>query len=161
METINLELRFFLASVLWGIILLVIYDGVRVFRRIVKHTKAAEWLEDILFWVISGCLIFRMMYQMNDGRIRSFSILGVTLGMIMYHYSVSSFLVKRMSQGIHGLIHIIKNVILFLMKPLTFLLKRLKWILEFFLKLFRRPLRFLRKSLKKLTKKVKIAVVKK
>ena len=102
-----------------------------------------------------------MMYQMNDGRIRSFSILGVTLGMIMYHYSVSSFLVKRMSQGIHGLIHIIKNVILFLMKPLTFLLKRLKWILEFFLKLFRRPLRFLRKSLKKLTKKVKIAVVKK
>lgn len=161
MKAINLELRFFLASVLWGIILLVIYDGVRVLRRIVKHTKAAEWLEDILFWVVSGCLIFRMMYEMNDGRIRSFSILGVTLGMVLYHYSVSSFLVKKMSQGIRGLIHIIKTVITFLMKPLAFVIKRLKWILEFFFKLFWRPLRFLRKSLKKLAKKVKIAVLKK
>lgn len=161
MEGINLELRLFLSSIVWGIILIVFYDCLRIFRRVLKHNKFWSAFEDVIYWTVSGFLIFRLMYQMNDGAIRGFAIVGVIIGMVLYHYSISNFIVKNTSLGIEKCILGIKKFIKFISKPVRWLCRRFRWFFEFLKKIFRRPLRFGRKSLKKVWKTVKIAVVKK
>ena len=161
MDVINLEVKLFLASVAWGIGLVVLYDCFRIFRRIVRHNKIWAGLEDLLFWIVCAILIFRMMYRINDGAIRGFAIAGVVIGMVLYHYSVSEFLVGILTKVFKKCIYAGEKTIGFLTKPILWTARRIRWLLGFFGKTFRRPLRFMRKSLKKLGKQVKIAVVKK
>jgi hypothetical protein len=62
-HAISVELQFFLISVLWGSILLLIYDLFRIFRRLVKHDTFFVALEDLIFWVAASLFIFAMMYR--------------------------------------------------------------------------------------------------
>lgn len=93
-EMIFQEVDFFTACFLWGIFLLAVYDVIRIFRRTLRHSKGAVALEDMLFWLISGFLIFRMMYEKNDGTIRGTAFLSIGIGMVIYHYTISSYVVK-------------------------------------------------------------------
>lgn len=125
-EIINMEVRFFLMSVLWGAILLIIYDCLRILRKVIAHNVVWISVEDIIYWAISAVLIFRMMYQMNDGVIRGFSILGILLGMIIYKYSISDYVVRGISFVLNKIKQFVEKVIRILLKPLKFLLGKLK-----------------------------------
>lgn len=161
MDSINLEVKLFLASVVWGIILVVLYDVIRILRRVIRHNCLVAGMEDVIFWSVSAILIFRMMYEINDGGIRGFAVGGVLIGMILYHYSISDYLVYIISKGIHKGERGIVKAFLFITKPLVWVWRRIKWFVGFFSKLFYRPAKAGRKSLKKIWKQVKIAVVKK
>ncbi len=93
-EMIFKEVDFFTASFLWGIVLLAAYDILRIFRRTFKHGKGAIAVEDLMFWIISSMMVFRMMYEKNDGIIRGTAFLAIGMGMLVYHYLVSSYIVK-------------------------------------------------------------------
>lgn len=125
-KAINLEVRFFLTSVMWGGILFILYDALRIIRRIIKHCEVIIAIQDILYWMISSVLIFRMMYQMNNGIIRGFSVLGITIGMILYKYLLSDWVVDGISYLLNTLIGWIKKLILFLMKPFRFVFRIMK-----------------------------------
>lgn len=63
---------------------MLLYDGIRIFRKLFSHSVAAVALEDILYWLAWALLIFRMLYVENSGAIRGFAILAVVLGMLWY-----------------------------------------------------------------------------
>ncbi len=120
-KAISFQCQFFLTSVLWGAILLVVYDLLRIARRIKKHKWFTIAAEDLLYWLIAGFFIFRLMYEQNDGIIRGFAILGMGLGMVIYNRSISGYFVDGISQfilylgkQIHKLLHLIT-------KPLRFI----------------------------------------
>lgn len=161
MVNINLEVKLFLASVIWGIILVVLYDGIRILRRVIKHNWFVSGMEDVLFWSIGAILFFRMMYQINDGAIRGFVIMGMLVGMVLYHYSISDYLVSIIAKGIHKGESASVKAFKFIMKPFVWVFRRVKWFLQYIAKLFHKPAQAGRKSLKNLWKQVKIAVVKK
>lgn len=116
-EAIGLQCSFFLVSVLWGAILLVMYDVLRIMRRIKKHKWYTIAAEDLLFWILAAFLIFRMMYEQNDGIIRGFAVLGMFLGMIIYNQSVSDHLVKGVSTFLLFIGKQIRRFLRFLSKP--------------------------------------------
>jgi spore cortex biosynthesis protein YabQ len=152
------ELRFFGASILWGIILLILYDFLRIFRRIVKHNSIIVGMQDIIYWVISSILIFRMMYQQNDGVIRGFSILAMLLGMILYHNLISDKLVKIIADSINGIFSFIGKILYFILRPFIFLFKKILKILSWFLDKLKKLFNYLIKILKKIFKSSKITV---
>ncbi len=106
--SITVELQFFLISILWGGILMLAYDVLRILRRMIPHDSFFIALEDFFFWVIASLFIFAMIYRVNDGIIRGFSALGVVLGGVLYHYSISDFLVRTITSLFHILIKFIK-----------------------------------------------------
>ncbi len=115
-KVLGLQSIFFLISVLWGAILLVMYDILRIFRRIKKHKWFTIAAEDFLFWLLAAFLIFRLMYEQNDGIIRGFSILGMGIGMILYNLSISRYFVEGVSKfflfigkQIHKFIHLLSK----------------------------------------------------
>ncbi len=117
-DMIHLEVHFYLSSLLWGMIIVALYDVLRIFRRIVRHGKFWVGVEDMLFWIISAILIFRMIFQYNSGIIRVPGIIIMMLGMVVYHYGISNpligFLTRRIimpvKRGISILIKGLKNV---------------------------------------------------
>lgn len=60
-----------------------LYDLIRLIRRLIRHGTLAVAVEDMLYWLACGLLIFRMLYEENSGAIRGFAIAAVILGMVL------------------------------------------------------------------------------
>lgn len=155
MDRINSELIYFLSSIVWGVIILILYDMIRVFRRIVRHNWLVSAIEDILYWILCAFLIFRMMYIRNNGTIRSFSILGMFLGMVVYNQSISPLFVKGISNLILWFIKLLGRIVHFVSRPICFIGRRLKWLFLVLFKkgkktgkIFSKPLKSIRKTFK-------------
>ncbi len=144
---ITIEVRFFLISILCGALVLLVYDVLRILRRIIKHNYFFIAVEDLIFWVTAGIFIFVMMYRENDGIIRSFSIMGMAIGMVLYHYILSGFIV-----------YIITKLIRALLRPFGMAINMVKKLLRFLNKKIGLLAHFIEKRLKKRMNSVKIAL---
>lgn len=149
-SAIVIEMQFFLVSILSGCILIFVYDILRIFRRVIKHNGFITGIEDLIYWVISSLFIFVMMYQQNDGIIRFFSILGMLIGMLLYHKLLSELFVAVTLKIIHILI-----------SPIIFVINWVKKILSFIYKRISKVINCVLLRLKKLILSVKIEIIKK
>ena len=70
----------FLAAVVSGAIVRLVYQCIRCFRRIVSHTLAAIGAEDLIFWLGSAVYMFVQIYHTSDGSVRWYFVLGIVLG---------------------------------------------------------------------------------
>ena len=75
---------YFLWSLLAGGVLALIYDLLRSSRRLYKTSVFSVNMEDVLFSIVAGGLLFWIAFSKNDGRIRFQGFLGVFLGFWMY-----------------------------------------------------------------------------
>lgn len=159
-DAIMIELRFFGTSILWGALILVYYDVIRIIRRIVIHNGFFVALEDLLYWVTCSLLIFRMMYKQNNGIIRGFAILAMLLGMLMYRGILSDLLVETISNVLNAIINfVIKTVRMILsifLRPIKFIFKKLHRILCWIGSKLKKLLCIALKPLKKIRKSSKI-----
>lgn len=120
------EVEFLGSSVLTGVLILVLYDVLRIFRRVIAHSRGVVGLEDFLYWLVVTFLIFSMLFRENDGAIRWFSVLGIFSGMVLYNLTLSPFLVKILSGFFLKIKKVIEKILFFLLKPLKKLKKGLK-----------------------------------
>ena len=107
LEFVKNQASLLLDSVFVGMIITAIYDVFRLFRRIIKHARVVRDMEDLIFWIVSGFIIFSLVYSRNDGNIRWFIIAGVSLGMYIYYIAFGRFLVKYTAKYINKLVNII------------------------------------------------------
>ena len=107
------EASLFLDSLYTGLIIMALYDILRLLRRIIKHKNIFVGIEDLLYWNMAGIFIFSLIYSENDGRIRWFIIMGIFLGTLIYAKSFGRFLVKYTSKIINNILNIV------LKKPLN------------------------------------------
>lgn len=91
--TIAREGSLLLASFLFGMVLMILYDIFRIFRHIVKHGTVLTAVEDVLYWFFCAIGIFAMLYQENDGLLRWFVIGGVAFGMLLENSCISPWIV--------------------------------------------------------------------
>ncbi len=113
-EGIYAELYIICKAVLLGAGLRAVYDVLRIIRRVFKKNNIVVGVEDLLFWALSGVMIFLMAYDFNGGSVSGYFYCFVFLGMMLYHVSVSNVFVKYNS--------------LILLKMKFFVLKLLKKI---------------------------------
>lgn len=146
-QELAIELQFFAICILWGGLILLAYDFLRVIRRLIKHGTVLLAAEDLIFWVISAVLIFAMIYRQNNGVIRAFSIMGMTAGMLLYNMTVKDHLVNIIVKGIRILI-----------KPFVLLIKLVKKRIVVINKKIQNALKILLKQLNLLYKSIKIRI---
>lgn len=97
-STIGWEAQFWLYAAALGACLLFLYDCFRIVRRVFPHKTAAVGIEDVVYWLVSGVFIFRMLYRFNNGIIRWFAVFGMLVGMVLYHLTISVPFVKHLSR---------------------------------------------------------------
>lgn len=96
--TIRYELQLLFASLTVGICLMVIYDGLRVFRTLVPHGNFWTGIEDAVYWAASSITTFLLLFRQNDGILRWYAILGVLMGMLVYNLTVSRILLRLLKK---------------------------------------------------------------
>lgn len=118
MVTINEQAFLFLTCVQTGIIMGMLYDVIRILRKIIHHPNWIVQIEDLLYWITCGCFAFIMIYWENYGQIRVFVFIGILIGAILYFTTASILFMKAATWTIDWVKKIIKAVISFVLIPI-------------------------------------------
>lgn len=112
-----------------------IYDLLRIIRRIVPHGVWAVALEDVAYWITTALLVFQLLYRENDGAVRGYALLAVAVGMMLYHQTLSGWMVSHIAGILNWCLGI-------LLKPFLYVYRKVVQVL-------RVAVRFYKKKLKK------------
>ncbi len=90
--TVRGEIWLLGGSVCTGIALMMMYDGLRIFRWLVRHGSFWTGMEDAAYWLFASFATFRLLFGQNDGVLRGYAVAGVLGGMVFYDRTGSRLL---------------------------------------------------------------------
>lgn len=102
-----------------GLLIGFLFDFFRIQRKVIKTNDFITYIQDVLFWIMSGIIVIISMVKFTDGGIRSYMILGIIVGIVIYFVSISKYIMA-----------ISLNIVRFFTKILSFLVYPLKKIHE-------------------------------
>lgn len=106
-EAVISEVDVIVDSLCMGMFLSATYDIFRIFRRVIKHGSVLIAVEDYIFWVIWGILIFVFIFRFNNGEVRGYVFVSLITGAIIYTKSISIIVVNVISKILNFLINIL------------------------------------------------------
>ena len=106
------ELRVAGVAILSGAVITIVFDCLRIFRRIIPHGNVWIGIEDFFFWMWTALWVFSVLYRENDGSLRSYTILSMVIGMFLYHQTISEPLVGFFGKMINRLKKLISTIIM-------------------------------------------------
>ncbi len=118
MVAINEQAFLFLTCVKTGIVMGILYDFIRAFRKVIHHPNWMIQVEDLLYWITCGCFAFIMIYWRNYGQIRSFVFLGITIGISLYFCTVSILFMKMATKAIKWAKKTMNKILSFILVPI-------------------------------------------
>ena len=151
---ISNQASLFLIFTIEGTIIGLIFDIFRILRKSFKTSDIVTYIEDILFWVITGILILYSIFIFNYGEIRFFMFVGMFLGAMFYMLLVSKYVIKISV----SIIEFLKKAIIFVLKIIKFPIEFIDKIIE---KIFKKPILFCIINVKKIIRQIKTKFSKK
>lgn len=95
------QTRVFLLCVGIGFVLGILYDVVRMLRKIFFTSRKALYVQDILYFVICTFCIFLFLLYANNGGVRAFNFVGMALGWVIYYFTLGVLNVKITEKIVH------------------------------------------------------------
>lgn len=86
---IIIEARLAVHSFLLGLILMISYDLLRLFRLLVPHGNFWIGIEDFIYWIYCAIMTITLLFTENDGVLRGYVIGCAFCGMFLYDRIVS------------------------------------------------------------------------
>lgn len=129
-EAVIGQIGFFGASVLFGGILLAVYDVIRGIRRTWVHKSSWVAAEDLIFWLFVGIASFVFLCRYNQGQLRGFFFLGLLLGMAVYYWKGSRFVLGWMVRIFGWIRRITDRGAALVQKPVVRVRRNIKWKLK-------------------------------
>lgn len=96
----------FLVFSLTGVTIGVLFDFFRILRRTIKTSNIITYIEDVLFWILTGLLVLYNIWYFNNGEIRIFMFLGIILGVLIYMSTLSNIIIKIFSKILQTIIKV-------------------------------------------------------
>ena len=119
----------FLIFVINGLLIGLLFDIFRILRISFKTKDIVTYIEDILFWIMTGAIVLYSIFVFNNGEIRFFIFLGIIIGIILYMTLFSTYIIKISVNIIKIFKNIFGNIFKTLLVPLTFVGKSIRKIL--------------------------------
>ena len=119
-------LAFFTAGICIGIL----FDIFRLSRKAIKTPNILIYIEDVLFWILTGTITLFVIITFTDGQIRLYMILMQILGTLIYFITISKYFIKINTKILNS----IKAFLKFISKPFIKIIKKLIKIKKFFKK---------------------------
>ena len=141
----NQAILFFIFIII-GIIIGLLFDFFRILRKTFETNDIVTYIEDFIFWILTGAIILYSIFTFNNGEIRLFMFLGIIIGLTIYILCLSNHVIKINVLIFTFIKNIISRILHIILIPFTFLVKGFK-------KLFFRPITFCIFNLKKWSKK--------
>lgn len=154
------ESHFFLYSICLGFAISFLYDIIRLIRNLIPHNSFFISLEDILFWIFSSCTQFLLLYKLNNGMVRWYSIAGALLGMVFYIKSIGQYMVAFMSKLIRKTLHIVYHIFITIISPIKLILQKIKPVFMRIIQIFKKRRKKVKNKLTGRLNRVKISLCK-
>lgn len=117
-----------------GIVIGIVFDVFRITRKSFKTPDYITYIEDIVFWILTGFILLFTIFTFNNGEIRIYIFAGIILGLIIYLLTLSKYFIKisvsvlvfvkkLIYVPIHTIFSFIKN---FIFRPFSFILQKIK-----------------------------------
>ena len=117
-------------------------------RRCFKPLNSLTYIQDFLFWIITGFLLLYSIFTFNNGELRGYIFIAILLGIILYALLLSKYFTKALTYVFNFL-----NKIIF--KPIYTALKFLRDKFATFYKKIKEKLLTLKSKSKKIKAKKK------
>lgn len=128
-------------------------------RKTIKTADFVTYIEDILFWLLTGVLILYFIFTYNNGEIRFYMFIAILLGILLYISLISKFFIKTNVTIINFIKMAIITIFTIILMPFKFLLKLIMRIFKPIFSLIRSFKEILTKFMQKIidtTKSTKI-----
>ena len=122
----------FIIFIVDGILIGLLFDLFRISRKVIKTSNFVTYIEDIIFWLLTGFIILYSIFVFNNGELRLYMFLGIILGTIIYMLFISSYIIKINIK----IINILKKILKILLTPINFIINLLR-------RTFKKPITFL------------------
>ncbi len=139
----------FLIFIINGFIIGLIFDIFRILRKSFKTSDFLTYIEDILFWIITGIIVLYSIFIFNNGEIRFFMFIGILLGAILYLLLISKYVIKISVKTIQEIKKAINFIIKIIILPFKIIYKGVK-------KVFAKPILFCIINIKKIIRQITI-----
>lgn len=126
----------FLIFVANGVIIGILFDFFRILRKTFKTSDLTTYIEDLLFWILTGIIILYSIFIFNNGEIRLFMFLGMAVGILLYMLLFSSYVIKINVIIINFFKKILSKIFIFLSLPFRYFYKLIR-------KIFFKPISFI------------------
>ncbi len=136
------QLELFLIFTTTGIIIGILFDIFRVLRKTFKTKDIVTYIEDIVFWILTGFIVLYSIFTFNNGEIRLFMFLAILIGIIIYILLISSYFIKINVMILTTLKNIISKTIKIILIPFKYLYLLIR-------KIFFKPISFVIINLRK------------
>ena len=117
----------FIVFSLTGVVIGILFDFFRILRRSFKTSNIITYVEDVLFWILTGILVLYNIWYFNNGEIRIYMFLGIIMGLLIYMLTLSNIIVSLFSKILKMLIRILeipfKTIISIFHKIITIIIK--------------------------------------
>ena len=84
----------FLVFIVNGVLIGLLFDFFRILRKTFKTKDFVTYIQDILFWILTGFIILYSTFTFNNGEIRIFMFLGILIGVVAYMTTISPYVIK-------------------------------------------------------------------
>lgn len=165
-DSVHTQLMLFLWAMVWGAAVALAYDGLRVARCLWPPPKWLYYGEDLLFWIVEALMIYRLMFKYDNGAIRSYTMLGMLLGMALYLWIFGRWLSRLAEKILSVILGFIKRCMKLIRHLFGILLRPFAWCFGKIRKTAAKKLVFLKKYvnsrpklLKKKQKKGRMGVI--
>lgn len=139
-NSILAELFSLLIFTISGMIIGILFDIFRILRKSFHTPDFVTYIEDFIFWLLTGCFLLFLLFCIGNGEIRIYMVLGLLIGSIFYLICISKFFIKisvPIVVFIKTIIYKILEIVLFpfkilgkiirkIIKPITFFVINLK-----------------------------------
>ena len=139
---INAQLYLFLIFILNGLLIGLLFDFFRILRKAIKTSDLITCIEDIIFWILTGLIILYTIFTYNNGEIRLFMFMAITIGIILYMLLISKFIMEISLKIINFVKKIISIIINIIKIPIKLLIKLIN-------KIFFNPISFVILNIRK------------
>lgn len=93
-----------------GLIIGLFFDFFRILRKSFKTKNYITYIEDFIFWILTGISIIFFMYNFSDGNLRVYILLGIILGFALYILLFSKIIINIFVKCINFIKNLISSI---------------------------------------------------
>lgn len=119
----------FLVFTINGIAIGLLFDIFRILRRSFKTSDIITYIQDIIFWILTGFILLYSIFTFSNGEVRFYMFLGIFLGCLLYMLIFSRYFIKINVKIIEKIKKIIYRILIIIIFPIKVINKIVKKVL--------------------------------
>ena len=126
LSSISTQFNLLFFSLIAGVITGVLFDLYRVFRGLENVNIVLTFIEDTLFWILTGIIVFIFLLSTNHAYMREYVYITIAVGVLLYMALLSKYFIKVQYKVIRTTTKFIRVTFNFLLYPLQLLFYNIK-----------------------------------